>query len=51
MLMGLICTSFANTVWQLILTQGVLYGRGGSICTLLPSFTQINLGIMTESVH
>lgn len=31
LLAGLIGASFANTVWQLILTQGVLYGLGGGL--------------------
>jgi MFS family permease len=29
--LSLIAASFANSVWQLMLTQGILYGFGGSI--------------------
>ena len=28
---SLIASSFANTVWQLILTQGILYALGGGL--------------------
>ena len=34
MILGIVCASFANTIWQLILTQGVLYGAGGSMLYL-----------------
>ncbi|KAK9687807.1 hypothetical protein K7432_014637 [Basidiobolus ranarum] len=29
---GLVCASFCTEVWQLILTQGVIYGVGASLC-------------------
>lgn len=33
MSLSLVLASFANTVWQLVLTQGVMFGTGG--CLLL----------------
>lgn len=30
-LIGLVGASFANQVWHLILTQGIIYGLGGSL--------------------
>ncbi|KAL1610737.1 hypothetical protein SLS60_002407 [Paraconiothyrium brasiliense] len=41
LLLGLVCASFANSVWQLILTQGVLYGIGGSLL-YLPSIVYLD---------
>jgi hypothetical protein len=32
MVVGLIAASFANQVWQLMLTQGFIFGLGGSFC-------------------
>ncbi|KAF1976816.1 MFS general substrate transporter [Bimuria novae-zelandiae CBS 107.79] len=34
MLLGIVSASYATSVWQLILTQGVLYGIGGSLLYL-----------------
>jgi hypothetical protein len=29
--MGLICASFANELWQIYLSQGLLFGIGGAL--------------------
>ncbi|KAJ4298865.1 hypothetical protein N0V90_004108 [Kalmusia sp. IMI 367209] len=41
MLLGIVCASFANSVWQLLITQGVMYGIGGSLL-YLPSIVYLD---------
>ncbi|PVU99909.1 hypothetical protein BB559_000290 [Furculomyces boomerangus] len=39
--LGLLLASFSNTIWQLVITQGLIYGFGSSLiincCLLMPS--------------